>query len=381
MHKREMHASISPPTKGRFLFRTIVPSCLILLVLACTLPTFGQARFDKAQQVDQAVLAEMESQQLVGVAIGIIQGNRVVYAQGYGLANLNDRDPVTTESIFNWASNSKPVMAVAALQLVQDGQLELDQAIGGYLPGLPDHLKPLTTRQLLCHQSGIPHYRNGKIVPGEGQYSIEQELDPLHAINRFKLSPLIFTPGERMEYSSHAYVLLSAVVQAAGQRSLQQQLQERLCKPLQMTSFQLDLPYRGQPNWVRAYFLRNEEQREVQDNAHCWKHGAGGYKSNIKDFARFAVALSARELLSDATTQSMWTTQSTTSGKPTRYGLGVAVSGDGDNLKISHGGSQDETKTRMVLYPNQKHGIVVMSNSQQCRPASISTAIYDALND
>ena len=146
-----------------------------------------------------------------------------------------------------------------------------------------------------------------------------------------------------------------------------------------MNSFQLDLPTDSQAKWTLAYNVENGKPRQVPDYAHFWKHGAGGYKSNIKDFAKFANALASSQLIERSMSDRMWTRQHTSKGKETSYGLGVVVSNSGSTLKISHGGSQDETRTRMVVYPRRKHGIVVMCNTQGCDPAGISTAIYSSL--
>lgn len=364
----------------------ITPSSFTTLVVAIVVSVLGvprcdgQSTFAKTEAVDQAVQAEMHEQQIVGVAIGIIREGKIVYTQGYGSADIEAQKPVTENSIFNWASNSKPLIAAAALQLVQTQQLDLDVPISNYIPELPADLQPLTTRQLLCHQSGIPHYSNGKIVPAETIPTEAEQLDPREAIKRFIKSPLIFTPNTKTEYSSHAYVLLSAVVQAAGKEPLELQLRERIIEPLDMSSFQLDVAYQQQPDWVRGYTRLHGITKQVPDQAHFWKHGAGGYKSNIKDFARFAIALANRELLSEKTTQQMWTPQTLQDGQRTTYGLGVVVEGKGQQLKISHNGAQDETKTRMVFYPASKHGVVVMSNSANCDPGRISTAIFRAID-
>lgn len=340
----------------------------------------AQSTFAKAEAVDQAVQAEIKEQQIVGVAIGVIREGKIVYTQGYGSADVEAQKPVTENSVFNWASNSKPLIAVAALQLVQAQQLDLDSPISTYLPELPSALQPLTTRQLLCHQSGIPHYSNGKIVPAETIPTETEQLDPREAIKRFIRSPLIFSPGTKTEYSSHAYVLLSAVVQAAGKEPLELQLRERIIEPLGMSSFQLDVAYQQQTDWVRGYTRQLGFTKQVPDQAHFWKHGAGGYKSNIKDFARFAIALANRELLSEETTQQMWTPQTLQDGKKTSYGLGVVVEGQGQRLKIWHNGAQDETKTQMDLYPASNHGVVVMSNSANCDPGRISKAIFRVID-
>lgn len=340
----------------------------------------AQGNFPAAKAVDRAVMVEMQRQHLVGVSIGIIRDGKVVYTRGYGFADLSSRRRVTEASIFNWASNSKPVMAIAAMQLVQNHQLHLDEPIGSYLPELPQSMYVLTTRQLLCHQSGIPHYSNGKVIPSGKSVETEAELDPAYAMHRFLNSPLIFEPGTKTDYSSYAYVLLSAVVQAAGKEAIGQQLQKRIIKPLQLQSIQLDLPYQRQKNWVMSYRLDEGQPVPVEDYAHYWKHGAGGYKSDVRDFARFAAGLITHQLVTLETTRMMWQPQQTSDGRISSYGLGFVVQGDGEDLKISHNGSQDETKTRMVFYPNQKHGVVVMCNSSPCEVGKITTAIYTAMN-
>lgn len=350
--------------------------------IALFLPTVilsAQEPFEHAEAVDAAVVAEMEKHHIVGAAVGIIRDSKVVYTQGYGFANLESQTPVTRESVFNWASNSKPLMAIAAMQLVQSGQLDLDQAIEAYLPSLPDTFKPITTRQLLCHQSGIPHYSNGKVIPSGERFSVKEELDPLNSIHRFLKSPLIFQPGTKTEYSSYAYVLLSAVVQAAGEQPIADQIKARIIQPLDLNSLQFDLPFASQEHWVTGYAIKSGQPWAIKDYAHFWKHGAGAYKSNIQDFARFAAAVANNELIDEATSTLMWTPQKILSGKVSKYGLGVGVAGNGPGLKVSHGGSQDETRTRMVVSPNQHHGVVVMCNTQDCDPAKISMAVYSAM--
>lgn len=362
---------------------------MFLLLILMTVPQQGvcQGRFIQGEMVDAAVNAEMKRQNIVGIAIGIIQDAQVIYTKGYGCSDIKSHTPVTDDTIFNWASNSKPLMSIAALQLVQNGDLNLDKAIVSYCPNLPDQLQPITTRQLLCHQSGIPHYSNGTVISSReaankaGKSYLLDELDPIESISRFTLSPLRFEPGSQTGYSSYAYVLLSAVVQAAGNEPISAQLEDRIINPLNLTSFQLDLHANQQANWTRAYEILDGKPAEVPDSPHFWKHGAGGYKSNVKDFAKFATALANSTLIDQAMSTAMWTRQTTADGKESSYGLGVVVSNSGNSLKISHNGSQDETRTRMVVYPNRRHGIVVMCNTQGSQPAKITTAIYSALRN
>lgn len=359
----------------------------MVLTLLCGSLAYAQRSapsLSKQQQeaIDDAVRSEMESQQLVGVAVGVLRNGRVVFVRGYGMADREKKIPVTERTVFNWASNSKPFIAVAAMQLVERGDLDLDADIRQYLPELPDKGSKVTVRHLLCHQSGFPHYSNGLIVPlSKPPDDPLQELDPVVALNRFGASPLIFCPGERFEYSSYAFVILTAIVQRAGKAPISEQLTERIVEPLGLRNVQLDLPYNGQQHWTIGYRRNKGGQVEVvKDKAHHWSHGAGGYKSDIVDFARWAEALLNTELLDKKTENRMWTAQITTDGKRTSYGLGSFIKGSGKKLKVSHSGGDRETATRLVLYPRQRHGVVVLCNSGHGNPGKISTAVYRALS-
>jgi serine beta-lactamase-like protein LACTB len=334
-----------------------------------------------AAAVDTAVQAEMKKQQAVGVAVGVLQQGKIVYLKGYGLADREKETPVTVDTVFNWASNSKPLAAVAAMQLVEKKQLEIDADVRQYVPEFPDKGTVITTRHLLTHQSGIPHYSNGRVLGTDRKYDVELPfLDPVIALDTFNRSPLIFQPGEKNEYSSYAYVLLSAVVQRAGKQGFVEQVQSRIADPLQLKSLQLDFATKDQPHWAAGY-QRNLTQQIVRtaDQANYWKHGAGGYKSNIADFAKWAEALLNHRLVANDIEEQMWTPHKLSNGQATNRGLGFIVE-DQNGPKISHNGGQPETATRMVLYPKARHGVVVMCNCQFVKPGEITTAIYAALN-
>lgn len=363
-------------------------AAVVAVAWAANLAPAAEGRLSAAERrsVDGAIRTEMQRQEVVGVAIGVLRGGRIAYLQGYGLADRETQRPVTTRTVFNWASNSKPLVAVAAMQLVEAGGLDLDADVRRYVPEFPAKSRGVvTTRHLLCHQSGLPHYSNGEVVPID---PIDPGVSPcdsaVAAISRFAASPLIFAPGERVDYSSHAYVLLSAVVARAGQAPVREQIEQRITGPLGMDSWTTDVAYAGQADWATGYRRsRGGEVRQAEEYAHCWKHGAGGYKSSVADFAKWAAALLRGGLVEPSTRDAMWTIQPLASGEPTKWGLGFTLNAD-RRLKVSHNGSQPETRTRMVLYPQAAggtpgHGVVVMCNCEYANPGRFSTAVYTAL--
>lgn len=365
----------------RFAWTLLTPLVCLFLARAALaeLPIAQPLAPDRAAAVEAAVEAELARQEIVGLSLGIIQDGRIVFLKGYGLADREQSTPVTTGTVFNWASNSKPIAGVLAMQLVEQHKLDLDADVRIYVPEFPEKDAVITCRQLLCHQSGLPHYENGEVVATERMYDSDVPfLDPIVSLDKFSLSPLIFRPCAKCEYSSHAYVLLSAAIQRAGAQSYAEQIQTRICGPLEITSLQLDLP-RTDPLWAAGYTKVDGRIERVPDEAEYWKHGAGGYKSNIVDFARWASALVNHRLVSPETERIMWTPQTTADGEITKYGLGFGVAREGERLIVSHNGGQPDVRTRMELRPDERAAVVALCNSQFADINAVTAAVFGAL--
>ncbi|MGC3967668.1 MAG: serine hydrolase domain-containing protein [Pirellulales bacterium] len=208
---------------------------------------------DEAAAVDEAVVEQMREQGLVGVAVGLLHEGEIVYLKGYGFADRERRTPVTLDTVFNWASNSKPLCAVAAMQLVEQGKLDLDADVRRYVPEFPAHKGTITMRRLLSHQSGLPHYDGRVVAAAERNPRTRPLADPVFALDMFSASPLEFTPGAQTNYSSYAYILASAVVQRAGDEPFDRQIHRRIAEPLGMTSLTIDTAAAGQRHWAVGY--------------------------------------------------------------------------------------------------------------------------------
>jgi len=358
---------------------------LALLVLNSSLSAFAEdlrigVPAAQVEAIDAAIAEQIQKQSLIGVAVGYLSDGQLVFTKGYGLADLQKEIPVSSDTVFNWASNSKPVAALIAMQLWEQQRLDLDRDVRDYVPEFPKKKYPVTTRLILAHQSGIPHYTNGKIIPAEDYEPGDSSHDPVVAIGTFCHSPLIFEPGERYSYSSYAYVLLSAVCQRAAKQPFEELVRDRVARPLKLTSLQWDVATADQPHWSRGYYTGPLSMvLATPEQAHFWKHGAGGFKSNIVDFGRWAEAVLNQRLIRQETWKEMMTTPKPRNGSHPKMALGINVEGEGKSLKLSHSGSQGEARSRMVVYPNQRHGMVVLTNSSHADVSAITTAVYRAL--
>lgn len=337
---------------------------------------------EQAKQIDETVLAEFRKQKLIGLAIGLIRDGKIVYAAGYGRADVRRDVPVTAKTLFRWASISKPVTSVAAMQLVERGRLDLDRDVRQYVPEFPEQTKTITPRHLLSHQSGIVHYTNGKVIRTQRKYRSPHPYEDVElALDTFKNSPPVSSPGAEFHYSTHAFILMSAVVQRAGKQKFATQVRDRIAKPLGMTTLQPDYQWKTIQNRAVGY-RRNRLTKTIVTDSNTdvsWKLGGGGFLSNVEDLARFAAALINGELVSAETTKHMWKPHPAKGARNPPPALGFFVSGTGRNLTVQHGGSQEKTKTHLLIMPNRKLGVVVMSNCTYANPKEITAVLLSAL--
>jgi CubicO group peptidase (beta-lactamase class C family) len=322
----------------------------------------------------------MNQRELVGVAVGVIRGGRVVYLKGFGFEDHEAGIPVTRVTLFRWASISKTLTAVTAMQLAERGQLDLDADVRTYVPEFPDKGEVITSRQLLCHQGGIVHYKNGPVMRVRRKYDVPHPFESvIVALDRFKKSPLIAPPGQKYSYTTHGFILLSAVVERAGGERFADQVRKRIVEPLGLGTLQPDYQWREIPHRAVGYRKRKGRVVRSTNTDVSWKLGGGGYLSNIDDMARYATGLINRRLVSKATETAMWTPQKTADGKQTKYGLGFFVNRRGKTPLVAHGGSQEKTKTQLTIRPREGSGVVVMSNSEYANPKRLVAIIEKAL--
>lgn len=354
--------------------------CLLLALFLVGPVAAGRIDAQTAAKLDRAVVEAMREDAAVGLAIGVIRDGQIVYLQGYGLADREREVRVSSGTLFRWASVSKPLTAIAAMQLAEQGKLSLVENVRTYVPEFPEKGALITPYRLLCHQGGIVHYTNGRVVRTKRSYPMEHPYQHIVlALDRFKESPLVCPPGSKFSYSTHGYMLLSAVVERAGEAPFAEQVRDRIARPLGMTTLQPDYQWVDLPGRAVGYRRKAGAIVTSRDADVSWKLGGGGFISNIEDLARFAEGLIDGRLVSRETTGQMWTPQRTADGTATGYGLGFVVTTQNGKLKISHTGGQDKTRVRMVIYPECRHGVVVMTNSEWIDPGRYSTLVYREL--
>ncbi len=340
--------------------------------------------FDKllTRRVDAWFRKACVARGLVGASLALRWKGRLVYSRGYGWADLEHAIPADSTSLYRWASISKPLCAVSALQLREQGRLDLDADVRSYVPEFPDKGQKVTTRLLLGHLGGIVHYRSGKVIKTRAEYAIPHPFANLIlSLDNFKESPLIAAPGEKYAYSTHGFILAGAVVRRAGQKSFAEQVEERIARPLGLGSLRPDYQWEEIEGRVVGY---RRQGRGIllhsADSDVSWKLPGGGYISNVEDLGRFGQALVQGKLLKRESYDLLWTSQRTLEGRVSHYGMGFSLQEWRGRMLVGHGGAQDKTRTQLLLDPRRGHVIAFMTNSEWASTGPIARGVLRLLD-
>jgi CubicO group peptidase (beta-lactamase class C family) len=356
---------------------TPVRALLALTVLcAAGLPRAAAAQSTPApaviEQARTLARALVSDDTLPGLSVAVGIDGEIVWAEGFGWADLERRAPVTPDTRFRVGSVAKPMTAAAAALLHQRGRLDLDAPVRTYVPELPAGLPPLTTRQLLGHTAGIRDYAN------ESEMARTRHCgDVREGLDVFANDPLIAPPGTRFGYTSYGYVVASAAIQAAAGEPFAQLMRREIFAPLGMDH---TLPEAaGQPVPDRAtFYIRGPALTPAPyDDDSCVLAG-GGFLSTPSDLVRFGFGMLRGGLLSTETVRMMWTPQRLASGESTGYGMGwfvraVRLRADGPAAPmLGHGGSSSGAKTSMMVFPDQRMVVAVTTNVSRADVASLA---------
>ncbi len=314
--------------------------------------------YSKAEEHARAVAKELLGRGIPGLAVAVAVDGRIVYSEGFGFADLEERVPVWPTTKFRIGSVSKPLTAVALVQLVEQGKLDLDAPIQKYVPSFPDKGAPITTRMLAGHLGGIRHYKDDENLSAKHYNNV------LEGLKIFKDDPLVAPPGTKFSYSSYGFNLLSAVVQGASGQDFLSYMHEHVFEPLGLRSTVEDQP--AEIIEQRARFYTQPKDKHVLnapfvDNSYKW--AGGGFLSSAEDLVRFGSALLQPGFLKRDSLQLLFTPQKTKDGQETKYGMGwfIGKSTSGQKILEHSGGSVGGT-SELILYPDAHMVVAMVTN-------------------
>jgi CubicO group peptidase (beta-lactamase class C family) len=364
------------------------------------------------EQARQLVRTSLSEQNLPGLSIGVGIGGDLVWAEGFGFADLKTSAPVTPKHRFRIGTASTVLTSAAAGLLLEDGRLKLNQEIHTYVSAFPRKQWPITLLQLMGHTAGISPDGGD-----EGPLFTKHCEQPAQALPYFARNALLFEPGTEYRPSSYGWILVSAAIEAAAGQPFLTFLRERVFNPLEMHDTVADAaPTEPDDDFPLTNLVREKlfdprttradsaapRKNPVQDRVtsyfprfaadpkyglhlmrpldySCYA-GASVFLSTPSDLVRFGMAVNSGKLLRHATVQTLQTSQRLVTGKETGYGLGweletVAFAGQRARVGGHSGDVLGGNVSSLVTLPEQKVTVSVMSNISYAGTVSLAKKI------
>ena len=296
----------------------------------------------------------LEKSDVPGMSIALIRHGKLVWSKGFGVGNSKTNKPVTSNTIFEAASLSKPVFAYAVLRLVDEGKLDLDTPLNKYLGNNydvvdDDRINLITARHVLSHTSGFPNWRDA---------------------DGTKTLLIHFKPGEKWSYSGEGMVYLSRVVEKITGLRFESFMQQYALQPLGMTSS--SYIWRDRFDTLKAYRHdvlgavsgRNQPESGKEDTLHDDGNAAASLQTDPEDYAKFIIAILNGTGLKRTTWQQMLTPQARVDSKypALAWGLGIGLETMPEGTWFWHWGDNGDAKAYVAAFLPDKDAVVYFAD-------------------
>ncbi|HTH36821.1 MAG TPA: serine hydrolase domain-containing protein [Pyrinomonadaceae bacterium] len=335
--------------------------CLLLIQFAA-----GQSAVESS--IDHFIRAEMERQKIPGVSLAVVRDGKPLIVKGYGFANLEHQIHVKPETIFQSGSVGKQFTATAVMLLVEDGKIGLDEKISKYLGDVPDAWKNITIRQVLSHTSGMTDY------PTDFDFRRDYTEDEL--LKRAKEIPLAFQPGEKWSYSNLGFVTLGVIINKVTGKFYGDLIQERIFKPLGMTTARVISEADIVPNRASGYrLIKGDVKNQDWVSPSLNTTADGALYMTALDMIKWDDALRNGKILKKSSLDAMWAPVKLNNGQSHPYGFGWAVRSVNGHRVIEHGGAWQGFKAHIARYVDDNLTVIVFANLAQTNQVRLANGV------
>ena len=365
--------------------RAIIAVALFLALQAP--PAMSQALSEQSiAAVEGAMSRAVDTGWTPGGVIAVARGGKLVFARGYGRANLETGTPATPDTVFRIGSLTKQFTAAAVLLLAQDGRLRIDDPVGKHLSEFPQGDRT-TIRQLLTHTSGIADYV-GRAYERETLFPHTSDQLVAYVLAKSPLHD--FSPGTQWQYSSSNYALAGAIVERVSGMSLSAFLKTRIFDPLGMASTALDNSRDVVPHRASGYDRTPLGFANARAISMTVPFAAGGIRSTARDLLVWTDALTHGRVLNGDSYRLMTTPVRLSDGslpsqvspdgvrRPVSYGMGLFIGGDAAHPDLWHEGAIDGFTSHLGHFGRSDIDVAILLNTPPSDHLPIS-AVVDAL--
>lgn len=342
-------------------------ACLLASGVAAAQPS--KAKLERA--VDKIAAQELSSGPTAGISILVAQRGEVLLAKGYGYADLDTKTPATEHTVFRLGSLSKQYTVAAILELMEQGQLSLDESIRTYLPDYPEAGQAVTVRHLLQHTSGLTNYT----AQSDYWRQMRDDLPRAAVLEWFSAKAPVYTPGERYVYNNSGYFMLGLIIERVSGESFGSYVQRYVLDPLGLKETYYDGTPREIPNRATGYARDGEKIVPCRELNLELVFAAGAMASTVLDVYAFHKGLREGKLIPQDLYALMTAPAVLNDGSMSSYGMGYHIDYPGGHKVLRHGGLVFGFKTCYYYYPGEDLTIVILMNTEQAEYRPLQDAI------
>ncbi len=328
-----------------------------------------------AAAVDE-VFSDLAKPGSPGCALGVYRDGKIIYAKGYGLANIEQNVPITPQSVFDIGSTSKQFTAASILLLERQGKLSVTDDVRKYLPELPDYGQKISILQLLNHTSGLRDYLALMELAGIHTDSVTTDEDALALINRQKA--LNFAPGSDWLYSNTGFFLLSVIVERVSGKTLREFAAENIFTPLEMTHTQFRDDHASLiANRALAYDEREKKDGYSLNVSYFEQTGDGAVHTSVEDLLKWDENFYSPRVGGQDFLKELQERGKLNSGKVLDYAKGLFLQDYRGLHSVSHGGAWGGYRAELLRFPEQHFSVACLCNVGNAHPTKRAHEVAD----
>jgi CubicO group peptidase (beta-lactamase class C family) len=358
--------------------------CLFAIVCADLLASpISDLTPEQVASIDRYVNAEMQREHVPGLALGIYSRGKILLAKGYGLANVELNVAVKPETVFQSGSVGKQFVSAAIMMLAEEGKIGLDDSIVKYFQNAPKSWEPIRVKNLLSHTSGLAEYESDERIGPNGPFYLRLDFTEDEMVQKIEALPIEFKPGDKWDYRNTNYLLLGAMIHKVTGIFYANYLQERIFKPLGMSSTRLISEADIIPNRSSGYQLHDgklQNQSWVSPTFNSTADGALYF--NVLDLAKWDDALYGTRLLKQTSLDKIWTVFLLNDGRPNsaNYGFGWEIGSVNGHKQLEHSGGWQGFACNIARYVDDGITVAVLTNLDAAEPEQITNVVAGLVN-
>lgn len=347
---------------------------IIVYIFLTLLTGSVYGKIPESNAIDK-IFSEWDKPNSPGASIGIIKNGELIYARGYGMANLEYDIPNSPTSVFRIASTSKQFTAASIILLVEKGKLNLDDSLDKFFSDFPDYAKGITIAHLLNHTSGIRDYLTLSYLAGLNNDDYYTDVEVLKWLENQQETN--FKPGEKFLYSNSGYWLLGQIVEIVTGENMAVFAKNEIFIPLKMTNTHFHNDHNQiVKNRSSGYIPNNNDGYQISMTT-LNMIGDGGIFTSVEDMKKWDDAFYESKTLSQKFWEMMTKQGRLNDGEVLDYASGLRISEYKGLKTVNHGGDFVGFRADLIRFPEHKFSVMIFANRGDANPSQMGYKVAD----